>query len=356
MCEGSKVTKDEVGVEGSSVASKAPVSSTSTPYKEESYMSKLFFGALTWGTIYFLIKRYDDLTWLEAYWNIMLEKFTEFQISTFITFVLHESMYFMWFVPWYIIDQIPYFKKFKIQPNKTNDGPQMWKCFKTLMFNHIFIQMPMMLMTHSFLKFFDFTMEAPLPSLSSIAWKIPLFFIVEDFYFYWIHRALHHKSIYKYIHKVHHTHSAPFGIAAEYAHPAETLLLGFGTMLGPILFARHLLTLWIWLGVRLMETVEDHSGYELPFSPTNFIPFWGGAVHHDYHHKEFEGNYASVFTIWDWVFGTDEGFRASQLEKKDVQTTQWSDLIEKMGMHKSAAEKGVAGSKRSRVAPKPKSQ
>mmetsp|Transcript_18177 Transcript_18177/g.23436 ORF Transcript_18177/g.23436 Transcript_18177/m.23436 type:complete len:128 (-) Transcript_18177:867-1250(-) len=127
-------------------------------------------------------------------------------------------------------------------------------------------------------------------------------------------------------------------------------------MLGPILFARHLLTLWIWLGVRLMETVEDHSGYELPFSPTNFIPFWGGAVHHDYHHKEFEGNYASVFTIWDWVFGTDEGFRASQLEKKDVQTTQWSDLIEKMGMHKSAAEKGVAGSKRSRVAPKPKSQ
>jgi len=197
-------------------------------------------------------------------------------------------------------------------------------------------------------------METPLPSLRSIAMKIPLFFIVEDFYFYWVHRALHHKSIYKYVHKLHHTHAAPFGMAAEYAHPIETAILGFGTMLGPILFARHLLTLWIWLAVRLMETVEDHSGYEFPYSPTNCIPFWGGAVHHDYHHKEFEGNYASVFTLWDWVFSTDAGFRASQKQKKENKETQWSDLIEKLGFHKSAVLRGEACEKQKQT-PKQKS-
>mmetsp|Transcript_934 Transcript_934/g.1576 ORF Transcript_934/g.1576 Transcript_934/m.1576 type:complete len:105 (-) Transcript_934:6-320(-) len=104
-----------------------------------------------------------------------------------------------------------------------------------------------------------------------------------------------------------------------------------------------------------METVEDHSGYELPFSPTNFIPFWGGAVHHDFHHKEFEGNYASVFTLWDWVFGTDGNFRAAQLHKKAAGTTQWSDAVEKAGLHRSVAEAALS-SRAARRAPKPKAQ
>jgi sterol desaturase/sphingolipid hydroxylase (fatty acid hydroxylase superfamily) len=83
-------------------------------------------------------------------------------------------------------------------------------------------------------------------------------------------------------------------------------VLGIGTLLGPLLFARHMVTLWAWLLVRLWETVEDHSGYDLPFNPTNFIPFWGGAVHHDFHHKTFDGPYASIFTWCDWMFGTDK--------------------------------------------------
>ena len=49
--------------------------------------------------------------------------------------------------------------------------------------------------------------------------------------------------------------------------------------------------LWAWLLVRLYGAlaVEDHSGYDLPFNPTNLIPFWGGALHHDFHHKTFDG-------------------------------------------------------------------
>ena len=75
---------------------------------------------------------------------------------------------------------------------------------------------------------------------------------------------------------------------AEYAHPVETFILGIGTLLGPLFFAKHMITLWAWL----LEPVGDGGGplgYDLPFNPTNLIPFWGGAVHHDYHHKTFEG-------------------------------------------------------------------
>ncbi len=46
---------------------------------------------------------------------------------------------------------------------------------------------------------------------------------MEDTWHYFAHRFLHWKPIYGYVHKVHHTYTAPFGIVAEYAHPIETI-------------------------------------------------------------------------------------------------------------------------------------
>jgi sterol desaturase/sphingolipid hydroxylase (fatty acid hydroxylase superfamily) len=41
-----------------------------------------------------------------------------------------------------------------------------------------------------------------------------------------------------------------------------------------------------------------------PWSPTHFLPFNDGAVHHDVHHARVKGNYAG-FLVWtDWAFGT----------------------------------------------------
>ena len=47
--------------------------------------------------------------------------------------------------------------------------------------------------------------------------------VIEDTWHYWIHRLAHDRSVYKYVHKVHHYYQAPFGMTAEYAHPAETI-------------------------------------------------------------------------------------------------------------------------------------
>ncbi len=105
-------------------------------------------------------------------------------------------------------------------------------------------------------------------------------------------------------------HAAPFGIAAEYAHPVETLFLGFGSMIGPILCATHLFEVWVWLCFRLLQTVEVHCGYNFPWAPHNWVPFWAGARYHDEHHRTFTGNYASTFVIWDAVFGTDKLYRS----------------------------------------------
>ena len=90
--------------------------------------------------------------------------------------------------------------------------------------------------------------------------QIALFFFLEDFWHYTVHQLMHHRyaflvslsstrlsltlsrlpnprssSLYKYVHKVHHTYSAPFGLAAEYAHPIEVSPISRSTPYCPAL-------------------------------------------------------------------------------------------------------------------------
>jgi hypothetical protein len=83
------------------------------------------------------------------------------------------------------------------------------------------------------------------------------------------HQALHTRYLYKHVHKIHHKYSAPFGLAAEYAHPMETAILGTGTIAGPLLYCFfmrdvHVLTVYVWITLRLFQAIDAHSGYGMP--------------------------------------------------------------------------------------------
>ncbi|XP_016649743.1 PREDICTED: methylsterol monooxygenase 1-1-like [Prunus mume] len=137
---------------------------------------------------------------------------------------------------------------------------------------------------------------------------------------YWIHRMLHTNWAYKKIHRVHHEYTAPIRLAAPYAHWAEILILGLPSFLGPALVPVHIVTYWLWFISRQLEAIETHSGYLLPWTPTKYIPFYGGAEYHDYHHfvgKHSKSNFASIFTYCDYIYGTNKGCRSHKqvLEK-----------------------------------------
>lgn len=61
------------------------------------------------------------------------------------------------------------------------------------------------------------------------------------------------------------------------------------------------------------------SGYDVPLNPLHLVPFYAGARFHDFHHMNFIGNYASTFTWWDRIFGTDSQFIAYQEKEKKKQ-------------------------------------
>ncbi|KAJ3278479.1 C-4 sterol methyl oxidase [Borealophlyctis nickersoniae] len=251
-----------------------------------------------------------------------------------VLFAWHEFVFFGRFLPYYICDFIPYFRKYKIQDvsfgvvfdGKKDTTPEMyWKCIREVIRGQLTIQLPMIMLFHPVamwmgMKFLD----VPFPSWGTIAASCAFCLVCEDTYHYFAHRLLHYGSLYKNIHKLHHEYSAPFGIAAEYAHPLEVLITGQGFFIGPALLLlmgidMHVITMAAWLAVRLICVVDVHSGYDFPWALRKILPFWGGADFHDYHHMAFVGNYSSTFRHWDWIFGTDKGYN------------QWKERVETEG-------------------------
>ncbi|CAM0150121.1 unnamed protein product [Urochloa decumbens] len=144
--------------------------------------------------------------------------------------------------------------------------PDYWLCFQ------------------SFLILFATYTLAPLPSAGEVAAQLVVYMLMEDYLGYWFHRFLHSEWIYDNIHYVHHEFRAPMGFAAAHAHWFESLVLGFAAFISIFAVPCHMITCWLWFAIRGIAGVEIHCGFNLPFSPTKLIPFYGGAEFHDYHH------------------------------------------------------------------------
>ncbi len=144
----------------------------------------------------------------------------------------------------------------------------------------------------------------PLPPWWTIAGQLVVFIYLDDFLYYWMHRAMHGRWLYKRVHGWHHRIVTPWAVTGHYMHPVEYLLTGGLALVGPLLVGAHVAVVWLWFAFRQWEAAEGHCGYDFPYTPTHVLPFNDGAVHHDVHHARVKGNYAGFLTHCDRLFGT----------------------------------------------------
>lgn len=135
----------------------------------------------------------------------------------------------------------------------------------------------------------------------------PIMILMHDTYFYWMHRAMHHKKLFKVFHLVHHQSTNPSPWTAYAFHPLEAIVEAGILVVFLFTLPIHKLHFFIFFMFMIIYNVYGHIGWEL--YPKNFhrttIGRWiNTAVAHNQHHQYFKGNYSLYFLFWDRWMGT----------------------------------------------------
>lgn len=140
-------------------------------------------------------------------------------------------------------------------------------------------------------------------------WLVSIFLmiILHDTYFYWTHRAMHHRKLFRLFHLVHHKSTNPSPWAAYAFHPLEGIIEAGIVVVIAFTIPFHISALLVFLLFMIIYNVYGHLGFEL--YPQNFNRSYIGkwintSVNHNQHHKHFNGNYGLYFLFWDRIMGT----------------------------------------------------
>lgn len=134
-----------------------------------------------------------------------------------------------------------------------------------------------------------------------------LMIFIHDAYFYWTHRLMHQKNLFKIFHLIHHKSTNPTPLAAYAFHPLEAIVNAGIFILLLFIMPLHDYHLIVFFISSLIYNVYGHLGFEL--YPKGFSKNWFGkwintSVNHNMHHQYFNGNYGLYFTLWDRIMGT----------------------------------------------------
>jgi lathosterol oxidase len=114
---------------------------------------------------------------------------------------------------------------------------------------------------------------------------------LHDAYFYWTHRALHHRLLFKSVHSVHHRSQNPSPWAAYAFHPVEAAIHAAFLPLALLLLPAHPTVLFIVMVHMMLRNALGHSGFEIyPRDAVRRRPWkWlTSTTHHQLHHEVFD--------------------------------------------------------------------
>jgi sterol desaturase/sphingolipid hydroxylase (fatty acid hydroxylase superfamily) len=143
-------------------------------------------------------------------------------------------------------------------------------------------------------------------------WWVPvsliLSLVIHDTYFYWMHRLLHHKSLFKHAHLVHHKSTNPSPWASYSFHVLESLIEGGVLILLAFILPMHPIAIILFILIGFIINVYGHLGYEIMpkgLRKSFLFEIINTSVHHNLHHSKFKGNYGLYFRIWDRLCKTE---------------------------------------------------
>jgi lathosterol oxidase len=148
--------------------------------------------------------------------------------------------------------------------------------------------------------------------------SILLMIVVHDTYFYWTHRIMHWKPLFKYVHKVHHLSLNPTPFAAYAFHPLEAVVeIGIIPLIA-FTIPHHTSAIMIFSLYSLLLNVAGHLGFELfpkGFATHRLFKWHNTSTHHNMHHRLVKCNYGLYFNLWDRLMKTNHPGYEEAFEK-----------------------------------------
>jgi sterol desaturase/sphingolipid hydroxylase (fatty acid hydroxylase superfamily) len=231
-------------------------------------------------------------------WFLSLSPFTKLAIIPYFVY-----LFTYWFVSGFfflvdlILERYGTLKSHKLQPKALIDGKMDWdKYYKTakyVLWNQVFITLPMSIASYPFWK--ESALSPVLPSLFMILRNSIISVIIQDILFFSFHYTFHNPMFYGKIHKMHHEWIAPIACSGNYNHPLEHALVNMlPAVVGPMLTGMHITTFILWTFLEAVTVTVTHSDYNWWFLC---------AQKHDDHHKHFNCNYGVLY-FSDYMFRT----------------------------------------------------
>jgi sterol desaturase/sphingolipid hydroxylase (fatty acid hydroxylase superfamily) len=162
------------------------------------------------------------------------------------------------------------------------------------------------------------------PRIGEYGW--PYFFLsillamfIQDTYFYWTHRLMHHRRLFRWFHRTHHRSSNTNPWSTYSINPLEAVVDSGASVLILLILPITGWALFIFTLINTIYAVYTHLGYEL--FPRALSRHWLGrwintSTAHNVHHAKARYNFSWYFLFWDRMMGTlspgyDEHYRSA---------------------------------------------
>lgn len=141
--------------------------------------------------------------------------------------------------------------------------------------------------------------------------------LIHDTWFYWAHRLLHWRPLYKHVHYIHHESRTPNAFTGYSFHWFEAVLVFLNEVSVVFLFPIHTELHRVYHMFTTLIHIGGHVGYEVApyipsleqcmvaaFSGKTPCKYLNTVLHHDMHHRFPSRHFSLYFTHWDQAMGT----------------------------------------------------
>merc|ERR1719198_1059184 len=128
---------------------------------------------------------------------------------------------------------------------------------------------------------------------------LPALYVVYDLPYTVFHRVLHHRSVYRFVHKHHHRQIVPTrgNYDAINVHPFEFVVGEYLHIFAVSVVPCHVATVAVFVILSGVLASLNHTRFVVR------VPGVYDSKNHDVHHRLYNFNYGQYIMLWDRAFG-----------------------------------------------------